>query len=50
MEPLAAFLNSHPPNMETLGGVHHYYGGMGLALPGYLMIAFGRRCRRAGSC
>lgn len=29
--------------METLVGVHHFYGGMGLALLGYLMVA---RCRR----
>ena len=29
--------------METLAGVHHFYGGMGLALLGYLMIAGGRR-------
>ncbi|MDD4102008.1 MAG: hypothetical protein PHU80_05180 [Kiritimatiellae bacterium] len=43
MESFAAFLNSHPPNMETLGGVHHFYGGMGLTLLGYLIVACGRR-------
>lgn len=29
--------------METLAGVHHFYGGMGLAMLGYLIVAWGRR-------
>ena len=29
--------------MEPLIGVHHFYGGMGLALLGYLIVAWGRR-------
>jgi hypothetical protein len=29
--------------METLAGVHHFYGGMGVAVLGYLMVALGRR-------
>lgn len=29
--------------METLVGVHHFYGGIGLAVLGYLMVAWGRR-------
>ncbi len=28
--------------METLSGVHHFYGGMGMALLGYLIIALCR--------
>ena len=29
--------------METLHGVHHFYGGMGMAALGYLLLSFGRR-------
>ena len=29
--------------METLYGVHHFYGGMGMAALGYLLLSFGRR-------
>ncbi|HRR33893.1 MAG TPA: hypothetical protein P5026_07345 [Kiritimatiellia bacterium] len=29
--------------METLAGVHHFYGGMGLAILGYSAVACGRR-------
>ncbi len=29
--------------METLSGVHHFYGGMGMAVLGYLLLSFGRR-------
>ena len=29
--------------METLYGVHHFYGGMGMAALGYLLLLFGRK-------
>lgn len=29
--------------METLSGVHHFYGGMGMAALGYLLLSFRRR-------
>ena len=29
--------------METLCGVHHFYGGMGMAVLGYLLLSFRRR-------
>jgi len=29
--------------METLCGVHHFYGGMGMAVLGYLLLSVGRR-------
>lgn len=29
--------------METFYGVHHFYGGMGMAAIGYLLLLFGQR-------
>ena len=29
--------------METLCGVHHFYGGMGMAGLGYLLLHYGKR-------
>ena len=29
--------------MEALSGVHHFYGGMGMAVLGYLLLSSGRR-------
>ena len=43
MVTCVTFLNAHPPGMETLAGVHHFYGGMGLALLGYMAVACCRR-------
>lgn len=33
--------------METLVGVHHFYGGIGVAMLGYLIIALCRRRKLA---
>jgi len=43
MVSCVTFLNAHPPNMESLAGVHHFYGGMGLVLMGYLAVVCSRR-------